>query len=119
MTFLFDSMGALSSSYNDFVRKSHQVDTGDRAATHGVHIAQRIGGADLSEQHGIVERWCDEVRSNHDGQLIHQAIDPRIVVGVVPDDEVGIRNRRQAAEQRLQLDRADLRCSAAGSGQSC
>ena len=100
-------------------RETNQIDAGNRPSTHGIDVAQCIRRTYLTKQHRIVKWRGDEIRRDHDGEFIRQAIDPRIVVGFIPDNEIGIHNRWQITEERLQLDRADLRRSTAGFRQSC
>ena len=76
-------------------RKTDQVDADQWPGPHGEHVAERVGSTNAPEQLRIIKWRGNEIRSRHHGKLFRQAIDPRIVIGIEPDDEIRICRRRQ------------------------
>ena len=61
---------------------------GDGASTHGVHIAQRVGGGDCAEGVRIVDDRGEKVYRLHQGELRRQLVHAGIVGGIKPDQHV-------------------------------
>lgn len=69
---------------------TQEVQAGERLAAHGVDIAQGVGGRDLTIQKWIIDHWRKKVDGLDQGDLVREAIDPRVVVRFGTDEEVWI-----------------------------
>ena len=72
------------------IGKAHDVQGGNRPATHGVNVAQRIGSSDLAEDIGIVHERRKEIQRLHDHEILAKAIDARVAESFGADDQIGI-----------------------------
>ena len=87
-------------------------------AAHGVDVAEGVGGRDLAEDIGIVDRRGDEIGGDHDGQVFAEAVDAGVIAGVVSHQQVGVIGLGQTGEKRCEPDRVDFGRSAAGLGEA-
>jgi hypothetical protein len=71
-------------------REHGQVEAGDGSPSHGVDVADGIGCGDLAEGERIIHRRSDEICGRDQGDLVREAIDPRIVARFVANKEIGI-----------------------------
>ena len=99
--------------------EAHEIQAGHRPASHGVHVAEGVGGGDLPEQIGIVDRRRDEIRRHHQGDVIAESVDAGVIAGLVADEEIRILLLRQLRQQLGEPDRAHFGRSAAGLCQPC
>ncbi len=72
------------------VGKADQRQRADRPAAHGVHVAERIGGGDLSEDVRVVNDGGKEIDGLDERQLRRELIHAGVVGGVEADEHVGI-----------------------------
>ena len=101
----------------DFIRelargKSHDRKRGDGPPAHRVDVAQRVGGGDLSEGVGVVDRRRENVDGLHQGRLLVQQVDPGVVPGRHSDQDPRVGMRGQPAEDPLQGGLIDFRRAA-------
>ncbi len=102
----------------DVPREAQQVQGRQGAAAHGVDIAQGVGRGDPAEEHGIVHRRRDDVRREHEGALVVEPVDGRVVARLEPHEEVRVDLLREPFQQSGESDRTHFRRSAAGPGQA-
>jgi hypothetical protein len=86
-----------------FFRETDERQRRDRAATHRVHIAQRVGRGNLSEGKRIVDDRREKIDGLHQRQSVAQQIHPGIVVGVETNEYVGSvgNGRRRSIESSV------------------
>jgi hypothetical protein len=75
--------------------KTHHVHGRNRPSSHGVDVAQRIGRRNAPEIVWIIDDGRDEVESLHQGQIVGQTINPRVVGSLPTHQEVGVALERQ------------------------
>ncbi len=68
-----------------FIRKAYEGERGDGTASHGVDVAEGVGGGDLSEGVWIVDDGREEVDGLHERQVGSDQIHSG-VVGVIEAD---------------------------------
>src|ERR1700689_1652834 len=93
-------------------RKRQDSERGNWPAAHGVHIAERVGGSDLTEKLWIIEDGREKIHGLNDGEIVGEAIYGRVVAGLETDDHVRINLWWKAFEYRVENARAQF-CSAA------
>src|ERR1700693_47114 len=67
----------------------------NRATTHGVNVAERIGCGNLTEKRRLVPDWREKIDGLHDGQIVSETIDGGVVTGFKTYQDVGIDLARQ------------------------
>jgi hypothetical protein len=75
-----------------------EVESGERLASHGVDVAEGIGGGDLAIDKGLVDDRRKEVDGLNERNLIGEAVDARVVVRFGADEKVRVVERRQVAQ---------------------
>ena len=92
--------------------KSHDRKRRDGPPAHRVDVAQRIGGGDLSEDVGVVDRRREDVDGLHQGRPLVQQVDPGVVAGRHADQDPRVGRRGQPGEDPLQGGLIDFRRAA-------
>ena len=96
-----------------FIGPAHQVNGGNRGATHGIDIRQRIGRGHPSPVIGVIEHGRKKVRSGDNRQTILN-LDGRGVVAIVQADQhVGVGLTNEAFDGGFQLPSGNLAGAAA------
>src|ERR1700722_20712258 len=67
----------------------------NRAATHGINVAERIRCGDLTEKRRVVHNWREKINGLHDSQIVSETIDSGVVTGFKTDQNVWIDLARQ------------------------
>ena len=93
--------------------ETRDVERGERLATHGVHVAERVGRGNGPKGIGIVDDGGEEIDGLHEGLALVEAIDAGVVGEVEADEQVGIAVCWQTCQSAPQLVRAQLGGSAA------
>ena len=85
---------AAQNLFQDFRRagcgKRQDGERGNRPAAHRVHIAECIGGGYLTEKLGVINNRREKIHGLHDGEIVGEPIDGRVVAGFKTDDDIGI-----------------------------
>jgi MHS family metabolite:H+ symporter-like MFS transporter len=66
------------------------VERGERLASHGVDIGERVRRGDPSERVRVIDDGRKEIDGLNEGQIIAQDENARIVEGLAPDEQAGI-----------------------------
>ncbi len=98
-------------------RKPDDRQHGDRTRVHRVDVGQGIGGRDLSERTGVVDDGREVVHRQHEGQLVRETVDGRVVGCLRPDQEVRVHDRGKHAQHLGQLLWPELAGSAGAVGE--
>ncbi len=85
-----------------------QVEREERGTAHGVHVTQRVGGGDRAPGGGIVHDRREEVHRRHQGAVVREAKDRRIVPGRGVHEHPRVARARQQAQHLGQLAGAEL-----------
>ena len=72
------------------LRKADDVQRCPDVSAHGVHIAERIGGRDLAEQIRILHHRRKKIQCLHDGRVLRDPVNRRVVPAVISDQQVFI-----------------------------
>lgn len=99
--------------------KTHQGKCGDWAASHGVYIAERVGGGNLSEDKWIICDGCEEIDSLHDGKILFELIDTGIVICAETNKNVGIAGGWQTSQNGVQDAGTQFGCTSGGLHHGC
>ena len=92
-------------------REAQQIHCYDRFSTHGIHVAQRIGGRDLAEGVGIVHHRREEIHGlNHD-QLIADPVYGGVITAVETYQHGRVIKGREFCQKFAQDTRSQLGCS--------
>ena len=83
-------------------------------AAHRVHIAECVGGGYLTEKLGVINNRCEKIHGLHDGEIIGEPINRRVVAGFEADKHIGIELRRKTLEYRVENAGAQFCCAACG-----
>src|SRR5439155_17906249 len=70
---------------------------------HGVDVAEGVGGGDGPEVVGPVHDRREEVGGEDEGEVVGELVDGGVVAGGAADEDVGVADFRQQAEQRQQV----------------
>ena len=97
--------------------EADDIERGDRLTTHGVDVGQRVGGGDLTEHVGVVDDRRKEVDRLHEGDVVGQRKDSRVVEGLAPHDKARIRDCRQSTQRLRQVTRTQLGGSTRATGE--
>ena len=85
--------------------------------THGVDIAEGVGGGDLPERKRVVDYGREEVYGLDESEVVVEAVDCGVVRGADPDEQVRIVDWGQMAQDLRQVVRTELGGSASAIGQ--
>ncbi len=85
-----------------------KVQRQQRAAAHRVHVRHRVGRGDPTPRRRIVDEGGDEVGGHHQGPVVVETPDGRVVTGGGVDEEAGIVVRGETAQHVGQLARGEL-----------
>ena len=89
-------------------RERHDVQTGQRPSPHRVDVAEGVGRGDPAEVVRVVDDGREKVDRLDQGQIVAEAVDPGVVAGGVADQNVGVRDGWQAAQDLRQVGGADF-----------
>ena len=67
--------------------KRDDVERGERLASHGVDVGQRVGGRDLPEVERIVDNGREEVDGLDERQIVGHSKNPRVVERLSSDQQ--------------------------------
>jgi hypothetical protein len=84
------------------------VERRSRSTSHCVHVAQRVRRSDLAERIRVVHNRREEVDGVDDRQILPQTEYPCVVGRFRSDDQIGMRERREAVQHVQQVGRAEL-----------
>ena len=73
---------------------------GEGFASHGVHVGERSWPPRCAEVVRIVDDRREEVHGLHEREVVGQAKDPRVIEGLVTDEQPGIGFARRAPPAR-------------------
>ncbi len=73
----------------EVIGEANQIQAEERLATHGVDVAERVGGGDGPEGIGVVHHRRKEIRRGDDCLVVVQAIDGGIIGVAQPHEQVG------------------------------
>ena len=82
-------------------------------STHGVQVAEGVGGGDGAEGVGVVDDRREEVDRRDDGEVVAHTVDARIVGAVEPDQRIGVADQRHLRERFDQRGAPELAAAAA------
>ena len=105
--FLHLGKAALKNLFENFdipagVGEPDDGERGNRPATHGIHIAQRVGGGNLAEGVRVIHDGREEIHGLDQRQLGRELIHSRVVGGVKAYQHVRVELFRQPGEHRVQ-----------------
>jgi hypothetical protein len=83
-------------------REAHNGKRRNRASAHGIDIAQRISGGNLTVKIRVVHNGREKIHGLHQGEIFGDQIHPGVVVGVEPNENVRVSLPRQAAQHGVQ-----------------
>jgi hypothetical protein len=95
-------------------RKTYVGQRGDGTASHGVNVAQRIGGRDLTEGVGIVDHGGEEVDGLYQREIGGDSVDAGIIGMIETDQNVWIVLTWQLAQYFVEHSGAQLGSAASG-----
>ena len=93
-------------------REGREIKSREGGSSHGVDITQRIRGGDLSEGKGVIDNRSEKVDGLNQGEVVGQLIDPRVVRGLYPNQNLRMFGDREFLQNLVQILRTDLRGSA-------
>ncbi len=88
--------------------ETRYVQDGERLATHGIDVAQCVGGGDQAVLIGIIDNWRKKVHGLHQSKIVRQLEDTRVVSCVETNKQVRIDGLWELAEHVRQLGWAQL-----------
>ena len=95
-------VSALQNAADNLLRQraghAQKVHGHSRSPAHGVHIAEGVGGGDLSEPEGIIHNGRKEIHGMNGRDLISNAVHTGIVIGVEAHQQIRVAAVRQALE---------------------
>ena len=62
----------------------------NRPSAHGIHITERVGRGNLTEQVRIVDNRREEIHGLHQRQRFGDAVDPGVIIGIEANDYVAL-----------------------------
>ena len=98
------------------VGEGHDVQGGDGAGARRVDVAERVGGGNGAVVVGVVDHRREEVNRLHQRGIGAQPVDGGVVAGADADQQVGVLDTRQRADNLGEVPRTVLGASAAASG---
>ena len=101
---------------NFFGGETNNVQGKQRPAPHGIDVADRIGGSNLSVIVRVVDNRCDEIKCLEDGVPRVQTISGCVVRGRSSDEDGRIGDRGKVAQDLSQVLGTELAGSAAAGG---
>jgi hypothetical protein len=102
-----------------FLGDAHQVQRQLRLPAHGVDVAEGVGGGNLAEEVGVVGDRREKVYRLHQGQLVGDLVDRRVVALVKPHQQLGVAVDLDALQELGQHAGPYLGPAAGAAGQLC
>ena len=95
--------------------ETYDIERGAHGAAHGIHVAECVGRGNLTENIRVFHHRREKVQRLHDGEVVGQAIDRRVVARLGADQQIGIGRPRQFFQHSRQRRRPELCRTAAAS----
>jgi len=99
-------------------RERDNVERGDRHATHGVHIRERVRGRYLAERERVIDDRREKVHRLDEREIVGQQKDARVVERFAADQELRMRITRERRERAGEVTRTQFRSSASAARES-
>lgn len=103
--------------WEDVGGDADDVHGGDGASAHGVDVGEGIGGGDLAVEIGVVHDGGEKIEGLDEGALVIEAIDGGVVGGGGTDEEIGVVDLGEAAQNLREFGLADFGGSSSAGGQ--
>ena len=97
--------------WDPFAGPAHQVQAEERAAAHGVDVADRVGRRDAAPHARVVVDGGDEVGGDDQGAVVVQPPDRGVVARGRAHEQVGMTRKLKAAQNLRQLAGGELAAS--------
>jgi hypothetical protein len=95
-----------------FIGPTQDVESHQGPTPHGVDVAHRVGGGNLTPHQGVVHHRCDEVDGEYQGSVGRDTPDGGVVAVVGPYQKVGVAGSAEGEQNLLQLAGSELAGSA-------